>query len=43
MSSEPSSGADQDACTAVVLDETPDAAVVSNLGVASYVDRKSVV
>jgi thiamine pyrophosphate-dependent acetolactate synthase large subunit-like protein len=37
MSSEPSTGADQYACTAVVLDETPDAAVVSNLGVASYV------
>jgi thiamine pyrophosphate-dependent acetolactate synthase large subunit-like protein len=29
--------ADQYACTAAVLDRTPDAAVVSNLGVASYV------
>ncbi|WP_435073509.1 thiamine pyrophosphate-dependent enzyme [Halorubrum sp. HHNYT27] len=29
--------ADQFACTAAVLDETPDAVVVSNLGVASYV------
>jgi len=29
--------ADQYACTAAVLDATPDAAVVSNLGVASYV------
>lgn len=29
--------ADQYACTAAVLDVTPDAAVVSNLGVASYV------
>ena len=28
---------DQDACTAAVLERTPDAAVVSNLGVASYV------
>lgn len=29
--------ADQFACTAAVLDETPEAVVVSNLGVASYV------
>lgn len=29
--------ADQFACTAAVLEETPDAVVVSNLGVASYV------
>ncbi|MFB6169206.1 MAG: thiamine pyrophosphate-dependent enzyme [Haloferacaceae archaeon] len=29
--------ADQYACTAAVLERTPDAAVVSNLGVASYV------
>lgn len=29
--------ADQHACTAAVLEETPDAVVVSNLGVASYV------
>jgi thiamine pyrophosphate-dependent acetolactate synthase large subunit-like protein len=29
--------ADQYACTAAVLDETPDAAVVSNLGDASYI------
>jgi len=28
--------ADQTACTAAVLEETPDAAVVSNLGTASY-------
>lgn len=28
--------ADQKACTAAVLEETPDAAVVSNLGTASY-------
>ena len=30
-------GADQATCTAAVLDATPDAALVSNLGVASYV------
>jgi Thiamine pyrophosphate-requiring enzymes [acetolactate synthase, pyruvate dehydrogenase (cytochrome), glyoxylate carboligase, phosphonopyruvate decarboxylase] len=29
--------ADQAACTAAVLEETPDAVVISNLGVASYV------
>jgi len=29
--------ADQSACTAAVLEETPEAVVVSNLGVASYV------
>ncbi|WP_331235947.1 thiamine pyrophosphate-dependent enzyme [Natronorarus salvus] len=44
MSSDPSR-ADQATCTEAVLDVTPDAAVVSNLGVASYVlagvrDRK---
>lgn len=44
MTAEPSDGADegvdradQYACTEAVLDVTPDAAVVSNLGVASYV------
>lgn len=44
MSDEPSDGAnegadraDQYACTEAVLDVSPDAAVVSNLGVASYV------
>lgn len=38
MSSEPTSErADQTRCTAAVLEATPDAAVVSNLGVASYV------
>jgi thiamine pyrophosphate-dependent acetolactate synthase large subunit-like protein len=38
MSSESgATGADQAACTAAVLDATPDAALVSNLGVASYV------
>jgi thiamine pyrophosphate-dependent acetolactate synthase large subunit-like protein len=38
MSSEPdAAGADQATCTAAVLDTTPDAALVSNLGVASYV------
>jgi sulfopyruvate decarboxylase subunit beta len=36
MSSDPSR-ADQAACTEAVLDVTPEAAVVSNLGVASYV------
>lgn len=30
-------GADQYACTEIVLETTPDAAIVSNLGVASYV------
>ena len=29
--------ADQHECTAAVLEETPDAAVVGNLGVASYI------
>jgi thiamine pyrophosphate-dependent acetolactate synthase large subunit-like protein len=40
MSSEPDTDgqrADQTRCTAAVLEATPDAAVVSNLGVASYV------
>lgn len=37
MSSEPQERADQFACTQAILDETPDAAIVSNLGVASYV------
>lgn len=38
MSSEPApSRADQTRCTAAVLEATPDAAIVSNLGVASYV------
>jgi len=32
-----SDATDQYECTAIVLEETPDAAVVSNLGVASYV------
>lgn len=38
MSSEPDdAGADQYECTEIVLETTPDAAIVSNLGVASYV------
>lgn len=37
MSSEPQERADQFACTQAIVDETPDAAIVSNLGVASYV------
>lgn len=38
MSSDaPSTGADQYECTAIVLQTTPECAVVSNLGVASYV------
>ena len=38
MSSDaPAERADQYACTEAVLEETPDAAIVSNLGVASYV------
>lgn len=37
MSSDRGERADQFACTRAVLDETPDAAIVSNLGVASYV------
>lgn len=38
MSSENRTGsADQERCTEIVVDETPDAAIVSNLGVASFV------
>ena len=37
MTDEHSDVADQHACTAAVLDVTPDAAIVSNLGNASYV------
>lgn len=37
MSSDPDSAADQYECTRIVLETTPDAAIVSNLGVASYV------
>lgn len=37
MSTDSDSGADQYECTRIVLETTPDAAVISNLGVASYV------